>query len=326
MALSRTALVCLFTLLGFSYPTNADTVRFGPLIAQSQAPLQVTGLAPMMHDPMSLATDETEVFASLTIASVWANTPDYLFDYYHNQIMAGFMNAPSETTKIGVWYQYRYAANNRLDGLTEKFHSIFGIDQNGRTEVDEDRFYIHIPNDMAEPIEGFGGDPLLSAFSLYGEKTLYHDEHHAISVGATLFFNRVSHGVFTNTTFEQAMQVNYGYQRDKHKLTASLGLTHRPDKPQHFVDVKPWGINAGVSYQYALLKHHELIAEYLISQGKGDNDNLGELTSLVHEFALGYRYLFDDSAIELMALENMFNHDNSTDIVFSATFRHRLTL
>ncbi|WP_232312819.1 DUF3187 family protein [Enterovibrio coralii] len=152
MAFSRTALTIL-ALFGFSFTAGADPVRFGPLIVQSQAPLQVTGLAPMLHDPMSLAADETEVFASLTIASVWANTPDYLFDYYHNQIMAGFMNAPTETTKIGVWYQYRYAANNRLDGLTEKFHSIFGIDQNGRTEVDEDRFYISFPDRLDEPVE-----------------------------------------------------------------------------------------------------------------------------------------------------------------------------
>nr|WP_232312823.1 hypothetical protein [Enterovibrio coralii] len=35
---------------------------------------------------------------------------------------------------------------------------------------------------------------------------MYHDDHHAVSVGATLFFNRVSHGVFANTTFEQAFR------------------------------------------------------------------------------------------------------------------------
>ncbi|WP_394212528.1 DUF3187 family protein [Enterovibrio calviensis] len=325
MTLSRTA----FSLLAIPFfvpSAHADTMRFGPLISQSQAPLQITGLTPIMQDPTLLQADETEVFASATMASVWANTPEYQFDYYHNQFMLGFMHALSEETKFGVWYQYRYAANNRLDGLTEKFHSVFGIDQNGRTEVNENRFYIDYPSDNNDPMEDFVGDPLLSAINLYGEQTLYRTTHHAISLGVTLFFNRVSHGVFTNTSFEQSLQVNYAYQQENHHVTATIAMVHRPNKQQHFAPVKSVGMNGGISYQYRWRENHDFIGEYLISQAKTDSKELGELTSPVHEFALGYRYLFDTSAIELLALENMFNHDNSTDIVFSATFRHRLML
>lgn len=323
MARSRTAFMLLWWLPFAAQAENTDPLRFGPLIAQSQAPLQTTGLTPILQDPFQLKAGETDVFASVAIGSVWAPSQEYSFDYYHNQFMGGFVHALDEEKRVGVWLQYRYAANNRLDGLTEKFHSIFGIDQNGRTEVDEDRFYIYVPSTMDAPVEDFTGDPLLSAINLYGEQTLYEDMHHAVSAGVTLFFNRVSHGVFANTSFEQSAQLNYGYQREKHRLTAMVSLVHRPDKPQHFVEVKTWGINAGISYQYQWFTHHELIGEYLISQGKADGTGLGELNALVHEFALGYRYLFDNSAIELVALENMFNHDNSTDIVFNATFRHR---
>lgn len=323
MAISRTAFMLLWWLPFAAQAENTNPLRFGPLIAQSQAPLQTTGLTPILQDPFQLKVGQTDLFASASIGSVWANTPEYQFDYYHNQFMTGFVHALDEENRVGVWLQYRYAANNRLDGLTEKFHSIFGIDQNGRTEVDEDRFYIFIPDTMDEPIEDFVGDPIVSAINLYGEQILYQSMHHAVSAGVTLFFNRVSHGVFANTSFEQSAQINYGYQREKHRLTAMISLVHRPDKQQHFIDIKPWGVNAGVSYQYQWFEHHELIGEYLISQGKGDNSGLGELNALVHEFALGYRYLFDNSAIELVALENMFNHDNSTDIVFNATFRHR---
>ncbi|MDD1795904.1 DUF3187 family protein [Enterovibrio sp. ZSDZ42] len=335
MTLSRTAysLIALPFTLQPTYAdeskdelTKAHSSRLGPLIVQSQAPLQITGLTPLLHDPTLLKNGETDVFASAAIASVWANTPEYQFDYYHNQFMVGFLHAPSDANKIGVWYQYRYAANNRLDGLTEKFHSMFGIDQNGRTEVDEDRFFIDLPNDNSAPREDFVGDPLLSAINLYGEHTVYRSAHHAVSVGATLFFNRVSRGTFANTSFEQGLQINYGYQRNKHHVTASLAIVYRPDKPQHFVSVKSTSMSGGISYQYQWRKNHEFIGEYLLSQAKTDTESLGELNAPVHEFALGYRYLFDASALELVALENMFNHDNSTDIVFTATFRHRLML
>ncbi|WP_154124544.1 DUF3187 family protein [Grimontia hollisae] len=317
--------VCLCFLL-FSHIGQADDSTppsFGPLIVQSQAPLQITGLTPILQDPLSLHAGQSDLFASATVGSVWANTPEYQLDYYHNQFMAGFLHALDEQKRVGLWLQYRYAANNRLDGLTEAFHRFFGIDQNGRTEVDEDRFYIDIPATMDAPAKDFVGDAIISAINVYGEQTLYQTMHHAVSAGVTLFFNRVNHGVFANTSFEQAAQINYGYHHEKHHLTATVALVHRPDKPQHVMAVKPWGVHAGISYQYRWLDNHELIGEYLISQGKGDDPRLGEFNALVHEFALGYRYLFGSSALELVALENMFNHDNSTDIVFSATFRHR---
>ncbi len=304
-------------------PDENPATDFGPLVIQSQAPLQTTGLTPMLHDPFSLQEGQTDLFASATFGSVWASTPEYTFDYYHNQFLAGFIRAHSSTQRYGVWLQYRYAANNRLDGVTKKFHNIFGIEQNGRTDVEEDRFYIDAPQLNGKPATDFVGDALLSAINLYAEQQLFQNAHHALSLGVTLFFNRVNHGVFTNTSFEQALQANYGYQRGKHRLTASVAFTHRPDKPQHFVEVEPWGISGGVSYRYRLFKHHELIGEYLLSQGKAKNPQLSDLTKPVHEFAYGYRYLFGNSALELVALENMFNHDNSTDIVFSATFRHR---
>lgn len=323
MAIFRAAFTCLLLLPVVGQAEETTPPHFGPLLVQSQAPLQITGLTPILQDPFLLDAGQSDFFASATIGSVWANTQDYQLDYYHNQFMAGLLHALDEQRRVGIWLQYRYAANNRLDGLTETFHRIFGIDQNGRTEVDEDRFYIDIPDTMDTPAEDFVGDPIVSAINLYGEQTLYQTMHHAVSAGVTLFFNRVSHGVFANTSFEQSAQINYGYRRDKHCLTASMALVHRPDKPQHFIAVRPWGVQAGLSYQYRWFEHHELIAEYHLSQGKGDDPRLSDLNAPVHEVALGYRYLFGSSALELVALENMFNHDNSTDIVFNATFRHR---
>ncbi|MCC4800204.1 hypothetical protein BCT30_09210 [Enterovibrio norvegicus] len=306
--------------------TETEAPRFGPLIMQTQAPLQITGLTPLILDPFALTTNETDVFATGTMASIWANTPEYQFDYYHNQFMLGMLHALSDDINVGLWYQYRYTANNRLDGLTEKFHSVFGIDQNGRTNVDEDRFYIYVPEYQSTPSEDFIGDAVVNAVNLYAEHNVYSTDHHAFSVGTTLFFNRVGSGEFENTAFEQSLQLNYGFQQQKHKVAAMLSLVHRPDNQQHGIDLRNWGVNGGISYQYQWLKHHELIAEYLVSTGKAHDNHLTELTDIVHEFALGYRYLFGNSAIELGALENMFNHDNSSDIVFSASFRHRLTL
>ncbi|WP_199480075.1 DUF3187 family protein, partial [Vibrio harveyi] len=44
--------------------------------------------------------------------------------------------------------------------------------------------------------------------------------------------------------------------------------------------------------------------------------------SASNEFVIGYRYLMENSAIEVMAIENARNMDNSTDIAFTFGYRY----
>lgn len=308
-----------------SFDADAASTSFGPLLQQTQAPLQITGFRPVLQDPFSWTEGKSEFFASGTAASVWAESPEFDFDYYHNQLWLGLKHALNDKWKLGVDYHYAFVGNNHLDTLTNKFHDVFGINQNGRDEAGKHRSYISIRGENGKTVESFNGDTINNSLTAYIERSIYQTEQHAFSAGISLSYNYVGHGVFRNALFEQGFQVNYGFKQDSgHRFIASAIVIHRPDKQQHLVSVEDLGLMGGFSYQYQLSDAHALIGEYYISQGKGSD--MGQLDDIVHEFTLGYRFIFDNSAIELSAVENMVNHDNSSDIVLTATYRIQFNL
>lgn len=143
-----------------------------------------------------------EAYGSGTVASVWAHTSDYSLDYYHNQLELGGKWQINEKWQWELNYRWVFAADNHLDGLTESFHDLFAIGQNGRDEVDKNRFYMSMP-DYDILIEDFEGETLANNLSTYIQYQIIQNEHHGLSVGGSLYYNDVAHGAFKGNSFEQ---------------------------------------------------------------------------------------------------------------------------
>ncbi|HDY7485803.1 TPA: DUF3187 family protein [Vibrio vulnificus] len=306
-------------LLTISGDIYADDL-YGPTRSYAQSPMQSNALSNVLRNARSLPDDSIEAYTSLTAASVWAETNDYMLDYYHNQLEAGARWQVNEQWQWELNYRWTFAADNHLDNLTIAFHDFFGIGQNGRDTVDKHRFYVSVPEYGVDE-EGFEGETLSSAISTYVQYQLYQDQHHALSVGGSLYYNDVNSGPFEGSSFEQGLQLNYGYQKEQHAIYAMFGMTHR-NKEVSIADIpyRKDTLAFATGYRYAFTRQHHILAEYHIYQGATEGPD--DFSDPSNEFVLGYRYVMDSSALEVLMIENARNMDNSTDIAFTFGYRY----
>ncbi|MFM2589778.1 DUF3187 family protein [Vibrio sp. TBV020] len=294
---------------------------FGPVQGYTQSPFHTNNLSPQVRSGFSMPLAHFEIYASGVVSSIWAVTDEYELDYYQNQIAIGGKWQFSENWQIDLNYRWNYAGNNHLDGLTKDFHDAFGLDQNGRDNVDNNRFVINMPKYGIQE-EGFRGETLSHALTSYLQYQVFSQQHHGVSIGASLYFNDTSRGIFSSSDFEQAIQINYGYVRDKHALDTIAAITFR-NTPTVFEKMpyrdRTWTF--GASYRYQLFENHSFIGQLVVLQGV-TNDG-GEFSKPSTEFTYAYRYTLKNTAVEITAVENMFNADNSTDIAFGVAFRYR---
>lgn len=305
----------------YAETTDNSSVDYGPLKIYAQSPLQSSSLTPLVRSGFSYRPDTIELYTSGNIASVWARTDDYLADYYQNALAIGGLWQLTERWSLDASYTWRFAADNRLDSLTKDFHDLFGLSQNGRDEVDDHSFDISAPKYGAE-VHDFRGETLGNAFNFYIGYQVLENETHGLSLGGTLYYNYVGSGPFKVSNFEQSLQANYSYRTGKHNIYTLLGVTYRhDDKVLADIKYKTFSFSSGVSYQYEIHPKHRILAEFHLYEG--NSDNISDLDEPSTEFLLGYRYHTRYGAIEVAAIENVFNMDNSTDIAFSLGYRHQ---
>ncbi|WP_199481648.1 DUF3187 family protein [Vibrio owensii] len=304
-----------------SAPAICASDLYGPLRSYAQSPVQVVSHTNILRSGYALPSGYVEAYGSGTIASVWAHTSDYSLDYYHNQLELGGKWQINEKWQWEVNYRWVFAADNHLDGLTESFHDLFGIGQNGRDEVDKNRFYMSMPEyDIL--IEDFEGETLANNLSTYIQYQIIQNEHHGLSVGGSLYYNDVAHGSFKGNSFEQGVQINYTYRFNAANVFYSMaGMTFRnSDKALANFPYRHNTAAFAGGYRYALKNNHHFILEYHWYQGSTEGPS--EFADASNEFVIGYRYLMENSAIEVMAIENARNMDNSTDIAFTFGYRY----
>ncbi|WGS62132.1 DUF3187 family protein [Vibrio lentus] len=302
-------------------PTAWANKDYGPLISYTQAPLQSVRLTPTLRSGFPLEENKVEVFASLTAASIWANSHDYHLDYYQNQLQTGLKWQLTTAWQVEFNYRWLYAANNHLDKITINYHDLLGLDQAGRDRKDRHQFDIYAP-DHDINTRDFSGDTLTNAFTLYTQYQIIDLENHGLSFGVSLYHNNVSHGAFEGSSNEQSAQFNYAYQLDINTFYTSLGFANQSNREieNGFSHKKTtWSWMGG--YQLTLFENHELHLEYRWYAGAEGGDT--EFSEAANEIMLGYRYLMQRSAIEISIIENIFNMDNSTDVAFQLAYRHQ---
>nr|WP_086940926.1 DUF3187 family protein [Thaumasiovibrio occultus] len=302
--------------------THALANDWGPLKTYVQSPLQSNSLTPELRNGFSLPTDTTELYATATAASVWAHSDAFSADYYQNALVLGAGHQFSPRWYGELKYNWHFAGNNKLDNLTKAFHDAFGIGQNGRDEVADHSFDISLPQYGIE-IHDFEGETLNQALTMYLQYQLLESAYHGVSVGGALYYHYVGSGPFADEGFEQALQLNYSYQSGAHRAYSTAGVTFRPDElGLGDIPHRRTALTLAAGYHYQISDHHAFLMEYRWSEGAAED--IEDLQDPTNEISLGYRYQWDNQAIELSMIENLINMDNSTDIAFTLGYRHRL--
>ena len=306
---------------GWSSLAVANTV-VTPLKTYAQAPIHSNTLTTELRSAFAMKDDSVELFATGTMASVWAHSESFNMDYYQNQAIVGAQWQVTEKFKAELKYQYSYAADNGLDSFIYGFHDLFGIGHNGRDEVAEVRFSISVPKYGIE-IHDFENETLASALHSYLEYQVFENKYNAVSLGASLYFNKVNSGPFKHDSFEQGLQINYSFNYEKHALFSTAGMTFRDsDAAGNSMPYKNSTLAFAIGYGYAITPSHHIITSYHFYEGEIDDG--GDFSEPTHEYVLGYRYLLGSAAFEFSAIENAVNMDNSTDIAFTFGVRYVL--
>ncbi|WP_390190145.1 DUF3187 family protein [Vibrio olivae] len=306
---------------GHSAESIADN-NYGPLKTYTQTPFRTNSLSPQLQSSFPKSKNDVELYINGTAASVWAVNSDYELDYYQNQIAFGGLWQATPDWKFGLNYRWNYAGNNHIDGLTISFHDLVGLSQNGRDDVENDRFVMDLPDYGIEQRD-FRGKTLSQAITAYGQYLLFANQNHAFSIGTSLYYNHFDASLFQSNDVEFGTQLNYSYRHGAHHADFMLSATHHNHQKQY--QNLPFRKNAwssGASYQYDFTVRHQLIVQGMIYQGLSYADD--EFSKLAIEWVLGYRYNMQHSALEVSMIENMFNADNSTDIAFTLGYRYRL--
>lgn len=294
---------------------------WGPLRLYAQAPLQTSNLTPVLRSGFSRSAGDSQINVSATAASVWADNPDFLADYYHNTLSLDYNLQLDEKWQFEFNYRWRFSADNHLDSLTVWFHDAFGFDQNGRDSVPKHQNQILVKS-LNKGLTDFSGETLTNAATAYVQYQLLDTGHHGLSVGASLYYNYVPSGPFAETNFEQALQLNYSFNYGSHSVYSTAGISfHDSDESVYGHYYKDHAMALALGYEYQMGRH-SLMFEYHRYQGA--LKNAGAMSDDVNEAIIGYRYAFERSAIEFAMIENLLNMDNSTDIALTLGYRHKL--
>ena len=100
---------------------NADTA-VTPMKIYAQAPIHSNTLSTELRSAFATQEGNVELFATGTIASVWAHSESFNMDYYQNQVITGAQWQVTSKLKAELKYQYSYAGNNGLDSFVHGFH------------------------------------------------------------------------------------------------------------------------------------------------------------------------------------------------------------
>ncbi|EKO3536458.1 DUF3187 family protein [Vibrio fluvialis] len=305
-------------LLIFCSQTFSYSKDFGPLLTRSQSPLHSTGLIPRLRD--SFKEDKGEIYLSTTISSIWAETEEYTYDYYQNEILLGgtFSISPKSTLEVSL--MQRFVSNNHLDSLTMDFHDFFGIDQNGRDQSKKHRTYIR---EHDNKYTNFNGDVINNSVEIYIDRDIFTSYLTSFSLGGSLYYSDVSSGVFCNRRFEQSLQLNASIRATySSTIYAMSGLVHRNNESFINTKLSNWVYNFSIGMQHHFSTSNSLLIEYRLLEGAAKNKT-NALSDETNELIMGYRYHFGKSALELSVTENIANMDNSADITFSTVLRHK---
>ncbi|WP_122056098.1 DUF3187 family protein [Vibrio sp. Evd11] len=312
------------------HPTTSANAS--PMFVYAQSPIHSNVLSTQLRSAEPKRVGTVEFKSSYTQASIWAHTDAYALDYYQNQSHIAVQWQASPIWKTEVDYRILTAKDNGLDSFVMGFHDLFGIGQNGRDQVAEDQFTMGFHN-AGIYLSDFEGDDLTNALTFYNELLLYSRGATSLSAGGSLFYNNVRSGQFARTSFEQGVQINYSYITSRHSIFSTIGLVHRnSDDSQASSDnlslessnletstIENLSASWAIGYEYRLNQRHSLLIESLNYQGWATNEP--DFSEPSNEIVLGYRYCFNQLAVEALMVENIRNMDNSTDIGFTLGFR-----
>jgi hypothetical protein len=320
----------LFALLASSVEAAAPTPdpywqgTLGPLTIRSLSPAQALRLAPIPRSPYGLPDGQTEIHVNAAAASIFIEDPQhYLMDFHFTDsrlaVSRGFDNGWSAE----IAFNDRRIVSTNLDEITEEFHDLFGISQNGRSDVPRNDTRLRVLDhgvDLGREIRGSFSQSLeLSVQKVLIDKAVNWP---ALAVNLNMSYETLGDGVIEQGSVDYGVQFSMAQKYAPGYAYANLSLTRFGSDESLGIPLEEHQYSGMLGYEFTHSANQAFIVQYLFSQGVVKN--LGALADVSHEIHLGYKWRSRQLLWQAGLVENIVNFDNSPDVAFTFGVTYRL--
>jgi hypothetical protein len=252
-----------------------------------------------------------------TLSSIWINNSDLILDYemldFHLSLTYGLKNSLG----FALVFDQRDFRGGVLDGITEGFHDLFNIDQNGRTDVPKGRTYFE-RFDTGEVIDDL---TVLdnNAISLLVQYVFLHGKGNlpaaGISGGVRYALEApaggsTEHPVDLNMSLGLAKRLAQSWYSCLH-----LGVTHFEQTKVLNLEFKDEVFTGMVALTWEINHRYSLLAQMFYSEGT--IKDFAQFDEPSTEIDLGIKIVTDSGLnLEFAIIENVLILSNSPDIGF----------
>ena len=256
-----------------------------------------------------------------TLSNVWVNDDDINLDYemldFHFSLTYGF----DENLGFALVYDQRDFFGGILDGLVQEFHDLFGIDQNGRTDVPKGRTYLEQfdTNEVTDDLTVLDN----RAISLLVQYVFLHGKGNlpaaGISGGVRYTLDAPEggskeHPVDITLALGLAKRLAQSWYSCLH-----LGITHFEQTKILDLEFKEEVFTGMAALTWEISHRYSFLAQVFYTEGT--IKDFGQFGKPATELDLGMKIVTDSGgSYEFAIIENIFNYDNSPDLGFHFAF------
>lgn len=312
-----------------------EHVGYGPLAVPAQSVFQSLQIGIRPRTPSTLARGQYEIRTTATWSNFWAvggtvqRPHDYFLDYETLQNTLAMAYGLTDRVEVELELQNRKRFGGELDDLSQGFHDLFSIDQNGRDLVDKGLFVFDLdPPGPSGPVSLGSGDR--GAYS----RTLQLSLQHNVTCG-TASAPAFAYTVNARLETLDAGDLSGGRDLD---LGASLALSRRVR--QFYVygtlgfawfgknrfrgiqlsDTQWTALAAG---EWRFKPRMSLVLQWLSTEGL--IDGFEPFSESSDEFTLGLKWeLRKLGTLEAGIVENFISFDNTPDVAYHIGFSQRM--
>jgi len=296
----------------------------GPLTIRSLSPAQSLRFSPIPRSPYGLPDGQTELQFNIAAASVFSEQKGlFMLDFHFTDTRFAINQGFANDWSAELSFNERRIINARLDQLTLEFHDLFGIDQNGRTEVERDDTTIQISEygiDIGKESRGkYSQTMALSVQKVLADKSVGWP---AIAVNFNMSYENLENGMIEHGAFDYGVQFSIAQKKSNGYAYGNISYTEFGSNNVLGMPLTDHQFSGMMGYEFNVKTDQSFILQYLFSEGVVID--MGELSEYSHEIHIGYKWRTDSLLWEAGLVENIVNFENSPDVAFTFGLTYKI--
>lgn len=296
----------------------------GPLTIRSLSPAQSLRLSPIPRSPYGLPEGQTEFQFNIAAASIFSEQKNlFKLDYHFTDVRFAVNHGFVNDWSVELSFNERRIVNAHLDQLTVEFHNLFGIEQNGRAEVEKNDTAIQFTGqgiNLGKESRGkFSQTINVSVQKVLADKSIGWP---AVAVNLNMSYESLHNGMIEHGAFDYGLQLSVAQKQSNGYVYGNVSFTQFGSDKVLGLALTNHNFTGMLGYEFTMETDQALMFQYLFSEGVVVN--MGQLSKYSHEIHIGYKWRTESYLWEVGFVENIVNFENSPDVAFTFGVTYKL--